>query len=175
MAWWVASAGCPLLPGARSAPHSASFRTHPLPLPALCSPPLRACSTVCLPSTWPAPSVTCPWTSCCPRCVGVGATCVWVCGCDRTAAPALTCAAPALTCAAPALTHPMTCPLQLCITVVYFMGGLRYNVWAFLGQTGTALLAMLVAQSIGLLLGCITMGERPAPCALRPAPGRWLR
>lgn len=37
-------------------------------------------------------------------------------------------------------------PPQIQIVVVYWMGGLRRNGWAFLGQYGVSLLAMLVAQ-----------------------------
>lgn len=36
--------------------------------------------------------------------------------------------------------------MQIQIVVVYWMGGLRRNAWAFLGQYGVSLLAMLVAQ-----------------------------
>ncbi|KAI7836411.1 hypothetical protein COHA_009711 [Chlorella ohadii] len=44
------------------------------------------------------------------------------------------------------------------IVVIYWMGGLRRNAWAFLGQYGVSLLAMLVAQ----LLGCLTMNPKTA-------------
>lgn len=48
------------------------------------------------------------------------------------------------------------------IIIVYFMAGLRYDAGAFFGIYGTLLLTMLVAQSIGLLLGTIFMNPKTA-------------
>jgi ABC-type multidrug transport system permease subunit len=50
----------------------------------------------------------------------------------------------------------------LFLVVVYFMGGLRYSVAAFFGNFGTVILAMFVAQSLGLLLGSIFMNPKTA-------------
>lgn len=48
------------------------------------------------------------------------------------------------------------------VIVVYFMAGLRYTAGAFFGTYGTLLLSMLVAQSLGLLLGAIFMNPKTA-------------
>ncbi|KAL4457859.1 hypothetical protein ABPG75_012724 [Micractinium tetrahymenae] len=48
------------------------------------------------------------------------------------------------------------------IIIVYFMAGMRYNAAAFFGVYGTCLLSILVAQSVGLLLGVATMNPKTA-------------
>lgn len=48
------------------------------------------------------------------------------------------------------------------IIIVYFMAGLRYTAAAFWGVYGTLLLAMFVAQSLGLLLGSYFMNPKTA-------------
>ncbi|KAL6781161.1 hypothetical protein ACKKBG_A10055 [Auxenochlorella protothecoides x Auxenochlorella symbiontica] len=50
----------------------------------------------------------------------------------------------------------------LFIIVVYFMGGLRYTAGAFFANYFTVILSMLVAQSLGLLIGTMVMNPKTA-------------
>lgn len=50
----------------------------------------------------------------------------------------------------------------LFVTIIYFMGGLRYSAAAFFGNLFAVFLGMLVAQSIGLLLGILFMDPKTA-------------
>ena len=45
--------------------------------------------------------------------------------------------------------------LQVFVLIVYFMGGLKYSAGAFFSNWASVLLAVLTAQSIGLLIGSV--------------------
>ena len=49
--------------------------------------------------------------------------------------------------------HPSL--LQVFVLIVYFMGGLKYSAGAFFSNWASVLLAVLTAQSIGLLIGSV--------------------
>lgn len=49
--------------------------------------------------------------------------------------------------------HPFL--LQVFVLIVYFMGGLKYSAGAFFSNWASVLLAVLTAQSIGLLIGSV--------------------
>lgn len=49
---------------------------------------------------------------------------------------------------------PMDCFYpSLFVIIAYFMGGLRLEAWAFFANWATIILSLLVAQTLGLLLG----------------------
>lgn len=59
------------------------------------------------------------------------------------------------------LPMDMLLPTLFCL-IIYFMGGLRLEAWAFFANIGTMLLLTLTAQSWGLLLGAVFMNPKTA-------------
>jgi ABC-2 type transporter len=58
---------------------------------------------------------------------------------------------------------PMDCAYPvLFIIIVYFMGALRLEAWAFFGNLAALLLITQTSQSIGLFVGAVCMDMRAA-------------